>query len=334
MISTSNENWISAVGSLAAPRKTARDAVVPKPKASRPRSLWSDARNRFMRNRLAVAGAAIIAILLAIALIGPYLSPYDYTRQDYLAVNQPPSSAHWLGTDALGRDYLTRLMMGGRTAFLLSIWVVGITMLLGMLLGVTSGFLGGWVDTTIMRVSDAFMAFPHLLLALFLAGAIRPPVAKWLANYDFFRDHAYLVDYAVVFGALAVVSWPGMARLTRAQIMTLRRQEFVHAAHALGASSWRTMIRHLLPNAIGPVVVYASAMITSVMVLESSLSFFGIGVRPPAASWGSMIGENLTTWHHSPHLLAAPAIVLAIAALGFNVIGDGLNDALDPRRAR
>jgi ABC-type dipeptide/oligopeptide/nickel transport system permease subunit len=329
----SSEARIAVAGTLAAPRNVERNAAVDRINIGKPRSLWSDALNRFKKNKLAVTGAIIIGLLFAIAIIGPFRSPYDYARQDYLAVDLPPSSAHWLGTDALGRDYMTRLMMGGRTAFILAFWVVGITMVLGMVLGALSGFLGGWVDTATMRVADAFMAFPHLLLALFLAGAIRPPVARWLASYDLFRANAYLVDYAVVFGALAVVSWPGIARLTRVQIMTLRRQEFVHAADALGASQWRIVIRHLLPNAMGPVVVYASAMVTSVMVLESSLSFFGIGVRPPAASWGSMIGENLTTWQHSPHLLAAPAIVLAIAALAFNFIGDGLNDALDPRRA-
>lgn len=334
MISTDTRLAGAPSPARVAPRRSARVVTAAPPKAARPRSLWLDAFNRFRRNKLAVTGVVITLLLLAIAIFGPYLSPYDYTRQDYLAVNVPPDSAHWLGTDAIGRDYLTRLMMGGRTAFILAIWVVAITMLLGMALGAMSGFLGGWVDTVIMRVADAVMAFPHLLLALFLAGAIRPPVARWLAGYDFFRDNAYLVDYAVVFGALAVVSWPGMARLTRAQILTMRRQEFVQAAGALGASQWRIMFRHLLPNAIGPVVVYASAMLTSVMVLESSLSFFGIGVRPPAASWGSMIGENLTTWQHSPHLLAAPSIVLVIAALGFNFIGDGLNDALDPRRVR
>jgi len=334
MISTDTRLAGAAAPALAPPRRARRAATAAPPKPARPRSLWLDAFHRFRRNKLAIAGVVITLLLVAIAIVGPYLSPYDYTRQDYLAVNVPPDSAHWLGTDAIGRDYLARLMMGGRTAFILAFWVVGITMLLGMTLGAMSGFLGGWVDTAIMRVADAVMAFPHLLLALFLAGAIRPPVARWLAGYDFFRENAYLVDYAVVFGALAVVSWPGMARLTRAQILTMRRQEFVQAAGALGASPWRIMFRHLLPNAIGPVVVYASAMLTSVMVLESSLSFFGIGVRPPAASWGSMIGENLTTWQHSPHLLAAPSIVLVIAALGFNFIGDGLNDALDPRRVR
>ncbi|HEU0166066.1 MAG TPA: ABC transporter permease, partial [Thermomicrobiales bacterium] len=291
-----------------------------------------DALRRFARNKVAVAGALIVALLLLIAIVGPMLSPYDYARQDYLAVNLPPSSHHWLGTDALGRDYMTRVMMGGRTAFLLSIWVVAITTILGALLGAASGFFGGWVDAIIMRIGDTFMAFPQLLLALFCAGAIRPPVAKWLANYRFFQSNSYLVDYAIVFGALSVVGWSGMARLMRAQIMMLRRQEYVTASESVGASNWRILSRHLLPNAMSTVVVSATASIANVMVLESSLSFLGIGVRPPAASWGSMIGENLTTWQHSPHLLAAPAIVLAIAALAFNFIGDGLNDALDPRR--
>lgn len=299
---------------------------------ARPRSLWRDAARRFSRNRIAVGGSIVVLLILAIAVVGPMVSPYDATRQDYLAVNQPPSWSHWLGTDALGRDYATRLMMGGRTAFILAIWVVAITTVIGTVLGALGGYLGGWVDNLIMRAGDVFMAFPHLLLALFFAGAVRPPVARWLGQYDLFRANAYLVDYAIVFGALALVSWAGMARLVRAQVMMLRGQEFVTAGHALGASTWRIAVRHLMPNAISPVVVSATASLANVMVLESSLSFFGIGVRPPAASWGSMIGENLTTWQHSPYLLAAPAIVLAVVALCFNFIGDGLNDALDPRR--
>jgi len=329
MISSENQRSLSPARSVAAAAEPASSSPF---RTARPRSLWRDAMNRFARNKIAIGGAVIVAVLVVIAIIGPFISPYDYARQDYLATNLSPSGDHWLGTDALGRDYLTRLMMGGRTAFLLSLWVVAITTILGVLLGAAAGYLGGWVDAVIMRVGDAFMAFPHLLLALFFAGAIRPPVAKWLANYDVFRENSYLVDYAIVFGALSVVGWSAMARLMRAQIMMLRRQEYVTASQAIGASNWRIITRDLLPNAISPVVVTATASVAQVMVLESSLSFFGIGVRPPAASWGSMIGENLTTWQHSPHLLAAPAIVLAIAALAFNFIGDGLNDALDPRR--
>lgn len=301
-------------------------------RAARHRSLWRDALKRFARNRIAIGGSILVTLLIAIAIIGPFISPYDYARQDYTATELSQSRDHWLGTDALGRDYLTRLMVGGRTAFLLSLWVVAITTVLGVVLGAASGFLGGWVDAVIMRIGDAFMSFPHLLLALFFAGAVRPPVARWLGSYDLFRENSYLVDYAIVFGALSVVGWSGMARLVRAQIMLLRRQEFVVASQAIGAPSWRIMTRHLMPNALSLVVVSATASVANVMVLESSLSFFGIGVRPPAASWGSMIGENLTTWQRSPHLLAAPAIALAIAALAFNFIGDGLNDALDPRR--
>lgn len=313
-------------------RQTAEST--PFARSTKPRSLWRDAVTQFAKNRLAVAGTGVIALLMAIAILGPFVSPYQYDRQDYLAVNLPPSGDHWIGTDALGRDFFTRLMMGGRTAFMLGIWVVAISTLMGTLFGALAGYLGGWVDMLIMRVGDAFMAFPHLLLALFLAGAIRPPVARWLGNYQLFQTNSYLVDYVVVFGALAVVSWAGIARLVRAQVITLRRQEFIVAEQAIGASSWRIVVRHLLPNAISPVVVAATASIANVMVLEASLSFFGIGVRPPAASWGSMIGENLTTWQHSPHLLLAPAITLAIATLAFNFIGDGLNDALDPRRRR
>lgn len=307
-------------------------SMSPSFRSAKPRSPWRGAAYRFTRNRIAIGGVCMATVLIAIAILGPTISPYDHTRQDYTVVNLSPSSDHWLGTDALGRDYFTRLMMGGRTAFLLSIWVVAITTTLGVVLGAASGYLGGWVDSIIMRMGDTIMAFPHLLLALFFAGAVRPPVAKWLANYSIFQQNSYLVDYAIVFGALSLVGWAGMARLMRAQIRTLRHQEFVTASQSIGASNWTIITRHLLPNAVSPVVVTATASVANVMIMESSLSFFGIGVRPAAASWGSMIGENLTTWQHSPHLLAAPAVVLAITALCFNFIGDGLNDAVDPRR--
>jgi ABC-type dipeptide/oligopeptide/nickel transport system permease subunit len=276
----------------------------------------------------------VVALILLVAIVGPQLSPYQYDRQDYLAIDQAPSWSHPLGTDSLGRDYLTRLMVGGRTALLLSFWVVVVTNVVAISLGAICGYVGGWVDALVMRLGDVFMAFPHLLLALFIAGTVRPAVSAWLGGFRLIQENAYLIDYVIVFGALAVVNWTGVARLARVQVQALRHQEFVTAAEASGASPRHVIWSHLVPNSLAPLVVAASGQIAGVMVLESALSFFGIGIRPPAASWGGMIGENLTSWQNAPHLMIVPGVTLAVAALAFNFIGDGLNDALDPRGSR
>lgn len=294
------------------------------------RNLWLDAFARFRRNRMALGGLAFACFVLLASLVGPLVSPYDYARQDLLAVNQPPDWEHWFGTDGLGRDYLTRILMGGRTAFLVATLVVSVTTFLGLAIGAASAYLGGWVDNLVMRLTDTIMSFPHLLLAMFVVGTVRPPVADWLAGFGPLRD-SVLIDYLIVFGALSAVGWAGEARLVRGQVLSLTRKEFIEAEWAIGAPGWVIVKNHLIPNALGPVVVSASAQFGSAMLLESSLSFLGIGVQPPAASWGNMISENLVTWRYQPHLLAVPGIVLALTVLAFNFIGDGVNDALNPR---
>lgn len=297
------------------------------------RNLWLDAFARFKRNRMALAGVGVLLMLLLASLIGPMVSPYDYARQDLLKVNQPPSAQHWFGTDGLGRDYLTRIMMGGRTAFMVAALVVSLTTLLGVIIGATTAYLGAWVDNVVMRLTDTIMSFPHLLLAMFVVGTVRPPVGDWLAQFGSLRD-SVMTDYLIIFGALSAIGWAGEARLVRGQVLSLKRREFVEAARSIGAPSWMIVKNHLIPNALGPVVVSASAQFGSAMLLESSLSFLGIGVQPPGASWGNMISENLISWRYQPHLLAMPGIVLAIAVLCFNFVGDGINDALNPRGAR
>lgn len=301
--------------------------------ASRQRNLWLDAFKRFRRNKMAMAGLGLAVFLFLTAWVGPLLSPYDFARQDLLAVNQPPSWSHWMGTDGLGRDYLTRIMMGGRTAFLVAAIVVGISSLLGLAIGAASAFFGGWVDTVAMRFADTILSFPHLLLAMFVVGTVRPPVVDWLTARGVDREAA-LPDYLLVFGALAAVGWAGEARLVRSQVLSLRRSEFVTAARAAGAADGRIVRAHLIPNALGPLVVSASAGFGGAMLAESSLSFLGVGIKPPGASWGNMISENLVTWRYQPHLLAMPGIVLALAVLAFNFVGDGINDALNPRSRR
>jgi peptide/nickel transport system permease protein len=297
------------------------------------RNLWIDAVNKFKRNKLALSGITFVAFVALAAIFGPMISPYDYARQDLLHVSAPPSADHWFGTDALGRDYLTRILMGGRTAFLVAIMVTAISTAIGVIIGAVSAFKGGFVDSVLMRSAEVVNTFPHVLLAMFIAGTVRPQVEK-LTRFSDWLSRSSMVDYLTVFGALAVVMWPFYARLVRGQVLSLRQTDFVVAERMMGASSWRIIKNHLLPNAIGPVVVAVSGSFGGAMLLESSLSFLGIGIQPPGASWGNMISESMVTWRQEPFLLAMPGIVLSLVVLACNFLGDGINDALNPRGRR
>jgi len=294
------------------------------------RSLWSDAVSRFIHNKAAVVAVSFILFVVLASIFGPMISPYNYAKQDLFNVSSPPSRDHWFGTDPLGRDYLTRILMGGRTAFLVGIVVTGISTTIGVIIGSVSAFKGGFTDSALMRLTEVVIAFPNVLLAMFIAGTVRPQIAELTSDFAWF-SRSTAVDYITVFGALAMVSWPFYARMIRGQILTLRATDFIEAERMMGASTWRIIKSHLIPNAIGPVIVAISAAIGSAMLLESSLSFLGIGIQPPGASWGNMINENLVTWRQYPYLLAAPGIVLSLVVLAFSFLGDGLNDALNPR---
>jgi peptide/nickel transport system permease protein len=305
----------------------------PQVKRVRQRNLWIDAVTRFRSNLLAVSSLIFVIFVFLLSIFGPLVSPYDYRRQDLLDVASPPSAAHWFGTDSLGRDYFTRILMGGRTAFLVAFVVVSITTVIGVTLGAFSAYRGGWTDGLLMRFTDTILAFPHLLLAMFIAGTLRPRVVGWANGVPWLRDSIF-PDILTVFGALAIVSWPNYARLVRGQVLTLSKMEFIEAERMVGASTFKIIKDHLVPNAMGPVIVLITVEIGQAMLLESSLSFLGIGIQPPGASWGNMISENLVTWRYQPHLLAVPGIVLAVVVLAFNFLGDGLNDALNPRQRR
>lgn len=300
------------------------------------RSLWGDAIRRLVRNRMAMFSLVIIGLVVFMAIFGPYLSPYGYNDQDLANVNQPPSWQHLMGTDELGRDILTRIMWGARTALLVALISQGLSYLIGILTGGIAAYAGGIVDSIIMRLADIFMAFPHLLLAIFVNATIKRPIAE--AAYQLYKETGWeilqntvVLDYIVVFGALAVAGWPWAARLIRGQILSLREQDYVMAARSIGASQWDILRRHLIPNALSPIIVAFTAGFGGAMVAESSLSYLGIGIRPPGASWGAMINESMIGWRMHPHLVAMPGIVLALCVFAFNMFGDGLNDALNPR---
>lgn len=300
------------------------------------RNIWRDAFDRLRRNKLAMVGLAISILLILVAIFGPYLSPYGYNDTDLTNIEGRPSAKHWLGTDQIGRDILSRLMYGARTAVLVATLTSLIGTALGITLGAAAAYLGGWVETLILRVIDVLMAFPHLLLAIFVNATVKLPVQKALEGVALqtgwrFLSDTVIIDYLIVFGALSLVGWPGMARLIRGQVLSLRTRDYVLAARALGINTRGILLRHIIPNALGPIVVSVTVGFGGAMMAESSLSYLGIGIQPPGASWGRMISESLGRWRYAPHLVLAPGVTLAVVIFAFNFLGDGLNDALNPR---
>ena len=302
----------------------------------RPTNLWRDAWKRLRRNRLAVAGMVIVAVLVFVAAFGPWLTPYDFLSQNLDARNQTPSALHWLGTDDLGRDVLSRLIFGARTAFLVAVCVTLIAVGIGIVLGGLAGFYGGYFDRFVMWFTDMTMSVPQLLLVVVINASLKQPISLWmeaqyLATMNPFWRNGAVVDFVLVFGSMALISWPPYARLVRAQVLSIRNRPYVTAARALGLTNGIILRRYILPNAMGPLIVAVSAGLGTAMVLESAFSFLGVGVTPPTPSWGNMISDGLRVWTNHPHLLVAPAAVLAIVTVAFNFLGDGLNDALNPR---
>jgi peptide/nickel transport system permease protein len=301
------------------------------------RTLRQDAVRRLLKNRLSVIGLVILTLFVIAATIGPYVTPYDFLAQDVNQRLKGPSLDHWLGTDALGRDIFSRLLYGARTAALVAVITTVISLILGITFGTLAGFIGGRVDAFIMWLTDVTMAIPGLLLAMLVNTALLYPIQRWFdERYEATRNRFYLntdwVDYVLVFGTLALITWPGFARLVRGQVLSIEQMTYVEAARSIGAGQSEIMRRHVVPNAIGPVVVAVTQGMGAAIVLESSLSFIGIGVQPPNASWGSMLADSLTIWTTEPHLMIAPAATIGIISVAFVFIGDGLNDALDPRQ--
>lgn len=302
----------------------------------RPSGLWRDAWRRLRRNRLAVAGLIIIFAVVLVAVIGPWISPYDFLSQNLDVRNQPPSASHWLGTDDLGRDVLARLMYGARTAFLVALGVTVTAVVIGVGLGAIAGFFGGPFDRFVMWFTDITMSVPQLLLVVVINASLKQPISQWMEGRyldtlnPIYRNSA-MIDFVLVFGSMALISWPAYARLVRAQVLSVRNRPYVTAARALGLTNRIILVRYVLPNAMGPLIVAVSAGLGTAMVLESAFSFLGVGVTPPTPSWGNMISDGLRVWTNYPHLLVAPAAVLAIVTVAFNFLGDGLNDALNPK---
>lgn len=267
---------------------------------------------RFRRSRNAMIGGAIVLAVIIVAVLAPWIAPKDPTKVAVLMAWQPPGAGNLLGTDALGRDVLSRLIHGARISLLVALSVVAITMAFGTSLGLLAGWLRGHVDGLIMRIVDIVFAFPELIVALIVATVMGPGVAT-------------------VIVALAMVFWPGVARLTRALVLSLREEPYVEAAIACGTPGHRIMWRHLLPNIAAPLILRASLGVGMIIMAEATLSFLGLGVQEPFPTWGGMIGDGLPHLRTDPHLALSAATVLALTMIGFNLLGDGLRDVLDPR---
>jgi len=277
-------------------------------------SLWQDALHRLRQNKLAVAGLAILAVMVAAALVTPWVAPYAYDAQDLDLGAARPSARHWLGTDQLGRDVLTRVLYGGRISLMVGFAATAVSLLVGVLYGATAGFLGGRTDSLMMRIVDILYALPFTIFVIILM--------------VFFGRNIILL-----FLAIGAVQWLTMARIVRGQVMSLRNTEFVEAAVLMGFSHRRIILRHLIPNVLGPVIVYVTLTIPNVMLIEAFLSFLGLGVQAPMSSWGLLIKEGADCMEEYPWLLLFPSIALSITLFALNFLGDGLRDALDPRGA-
>ncbi|PYR54825.1 MAG: peptide ABC transporter permease [Acidobacteria bacterium] len=258
-------------------------------------------------------GAVIVAVAALAALVGPLLTPYDPSAQALALRLQGPSLAHPLGLDELGRDILARLLAGARISFLVGVVVVGVSSAIGVTLGSIAGYFGGVVDDAISRVIDVLMAFPGILLAIALVAVLGPSLTN-------------------VVLALCVIGWVGYARLVRGQALRAREFEYVQAARALGAGPGRVVLRHVLPTAIPAVVVQATLGMAGAIIAEASLSFLGLGVQPPTPSWGTMLDAGRSHLFDAPHLTIVPGVAIALLVLGFNFVGDGLRDRIDPKK--
>ncbi len=287
----------SATGLAAAARERKRTSV------------WQ----RFRRHRLALLGSVMLLLLTVSAIGAPVIARHSPTRINISAIRKPPSASHLLGTDSSGRDVLSRLLHAGRVSLSVGLVAVSIYTAIGIVLGALAGFYGGWVDSVIMRLADIFLAFPSLVIIITVVSVVGPSI------------------YNVML-VIGLLGWPPIARIMRGQFLSLREREFIVAARAVGTQNGRIIFRHMLPNAIAPVIVAATFGMAAAILLEAGLSFLGLGVQPPTASWGNLLtdAQSVTVLEQMPWMWVPPGLMIALAVLAINFIGDGLRDALDP----
>jgi oligopeptide transport system permease protein len=278
-------------------------------------SLWRDAWHRLRKNHLAVASLWVLLFMVLFCFVGPFFTPHDYRGNDLDKTLLRPGAAHWFGTDDLGRDQLTRVMVGGRVSLGVGIIATAVSLLIGVTYGATAAYVGGKVDAAMMRIVDVLYALPFTIFVILLMTLFERSIV-------------------LLFVVIGAVEWLTMARIVRGQVLSLKQQEFVEAAVSLGYSTRRIILRHIIPNVLGVVVVYATLTVPAVMLLESFLSFLGLGVQPPMPSWGSLIKLGADNIQLHPHLLVIPALFFSLTLFSLNFLGDGLRDALDPKSSK
>jgi oligopeptide transport system permease protein len=278
------------------------------------RSLWQDARRRLFRNRAAVVSMVVLTLIALLAILAPLLSPHAYDEVYWERIQVPPdfANAHWFGTDGNGRDLFVRTLYGGRVSLLVGILATAVSLLIGVTWGAIAGYFGGRVDNLMMRFVDVMYSLPFMFFVILLMVV--------------FGRHIFLI-----FIAIGAVEWLTMARIVRGQTLSVKRKEFIEAAHAGGVSNTKIIFRHIIPNVLGPVIVYMTLTIPQVILTESFISFLGLGVQEPLISWGVLIAEGARVMEQAPWMLIFPACFLAVTLFAFNFIGDGLRDALDPK---
>ena len=278
-------------------------------------SLWRDAWHRLAKNKLALAGGSALILLTVACVVGPWISPYGHEVTNLNNTFAKPGAEHWLGTDQLGRDLLVRLLMGGRISIGVGLCATFVALTIGVVYGAVAGFFGGKIDSVMMRIVDIMYALPFTIFVILLM--------------VMFGRHIWLL-----FLAIGAVEWLTMARIVRGQIMTLKKMEFIEAARSLGLGKRRIIFKHMIPNVLGPIIVYTTLTIPAVMLLEAFLSFLGLGVQPPASSWGSLIKDGAEKMEEYPWLLLFPGTVFSLTLFSLNFLGDGLRDALDVRSSK
>jgi oligopeptide transport system permease protein len=293
----------------------ATDALTDISEAEQGTSLWQDAWLRLRKNHMAVFGLIMLSAFIIIALLTPWIAPYGYAEQNLELGATPPSAQHWLGTDIFGRDLLTQIMYGGRISLAVGFVATAVALVIGVTWGAIAGYVGGRTDAIMMRLVDILYALPFMIFIVLLMVV-------------FGRNMLLL------FLAIGAVEWLTMARIMRSQVQSLRQQEFVEAAISLGLSPGVIIRRHLIPNALGPIIVYTTLTIPSVMLLEAFLSFLGLGIQPPQTSWGLLISYGAETMEEFPWLLIFPGLALTLTLFSLNFLGDGLRDALDVRGSK
>ena len=275
-------------------------------------SLWSDAFRRLIKNKAAVGGAIVLLILFILASLAPWIAPYPYAYQNLDLGASPPSAEHLLGTDILGRDLYSRILYGARISLLVGFVATTVALFIGVTWGLIAGYFGGKIDTVMMRIVDVLYGIPFIIFIILLMVVFGRNL--WL-----------------LFIAIGAVEWLTMARIVRGQVLSLKNQEFILAAQAMGVSNFSMFKRHLLPNILGPIAVYATLTIPQVMLLESFLSFLGLGIQPPMSSWGTLIKDGVESMEEYSWLLIYPGLTFTITLFALNFFGDGLRDALDPK---